>query len=345
MIFSYRTRRFFRRLFSILLTVVLLAGTLLSFWLLWVQRFVIYTQDGAVLDFNLKPPSAQGVVAGPTVPAETIPIDFGKDEMPEDVAPSVPEETMEQLKGYYLTVDDLMKDLPALLKKLEALPKGTPVLMDIKGYWGYFFYSTSVGSTTSTSFDMEVMDDFFAKVNNLGLYTIARLPAFADYDFARKNYTCGLKTASGSLWGDENNCFWLDPTDDLVLTYLVQLAKELRGMGFDEVVFKDFYVPTSNEIVYKQDRAEVIKKAAKTLVTACASKDFVVSFVSRNPAFALPEGNCRLYLEDIAATQVQDVLQKVTVKDYATNLVFFATTNDTRYEAGGVLRPLDMAHE
>lgn len=343
MIFSYRTRRFFRRLFSVILTIVLLACAFLAIWLLWAQRYIIYTQDGPILDFGLKPPNAEGIVAGPTVPGETVPIDFGKEEVPEEETPPPPEETMEQLKGYYLTVDDLSKDLEAILKKLETLPKGTPILMDVKGTWGYFFYSTSLGGTTSTSFDMEVMDAFFQRVNALGLYTIARLPAFADYDFARKNYTCGLKTESGSLWGDENNCFWLDPTDDLVLTYLVQVAKELKSMGFAEVVFKNFYVPTANEIVYKQDRAEAIKKAAKTLVTACASKDFVVSFISGNAGFPLPEGNCRLYLENVGATQVQDVLQKVQVKDYAINLVFFATSNDTRYEAGGVLRPLEMA--
>ncbi len=251
---------------------------------------------------------------------------------------------MEQLRGYYVTVEELMADLPGVQQKMEALPRGTAVLVDVKGTWGYFFYPTAVGSTTSESFDMTVMQAFFEGINGLGLHVIARLPAFQDYDYGRNNYSCGLAAPGGYLWSGENNCYWLNPENDQVLTYLIDICRELRSMGFDEVLFKDFCFPDTEEILYDGDRTAALNKAVRTLVTACANADFTVSFLTDNQAMQLPEGNCRLYLDNVAAADVADTVLKFTVADPAVQLVFFAQTNDTRYEISGVLRPLDMAH-
>jgi hypothetical protein len=125
---------------------------------------------------------------------------------------------------------------------------------------------------------------------------------------------------------------------------LIQIARELRSLGFDEVVFKDFYVPQASKIVFKADRKESIEAAAQTLVTACATDSFAVSFVGYIPDLKMPEGNCRLYLENVAAVQVQDLLLQVQVADKLRNVVFLAETNDTRYDVCGTLRPLDLAH-
>jgi hypothetical protein len=176
------------------------------------------------------------------------------------------------------------------------------------------------------------------------LYVIARLPALRDYYYGLNNVPSGLPTNKGYLWTDDSGCYWLDPTDDGTLTYLIQIARELRSLGFDEVVFKDFYVPQASKIVFKADRKESIEAAAQTLVTACATDSFAVSFVGYIPDLKMPEGNCRLYLENVAAVQVQDLLLQVQVADKRRNVVFLAETNDTRYDVCGTLRPLDLAH-
>ncbi len=340
MIFSYRTRRIFRRILRFLALAAAVGLVVLLCWLLWLQRYVRYTPDGVVLDFSMSLQLPEGVVAKPVEPGLSVSIHYGEEEelVPEE------EPLLQQLQGYYVTVDELMNDLAGVQQKIQALPKGSSVLLDVKGTWGYFFYPTTVGDTTSESFDMAVMDAFFATVNDLGLHTVARLPAFQDYDYGRKNYSCGLAAPAGHLWYGENNCYWLNPENDQVLTYLIDICRELRSMGFDEVVFKDFCFPDTEEIVYSGDRTQALNKAIRTLVTACANADFTVSFITDDPLLTLPEGSCRLYLENVAAADVADTLLKFTVPDPATQLVFFAQTNDTRYDVAGVLRPLDMAY-
>ncbi len=338
---SYRTRRFWGQLGRFLGIALILCLVVGSCWLLWLQRFIIYTPDGVVLDFSVSQKLPEGVVAQRPAPGISLPIQYDQEQQG-----SLPGDTpkAEKVVGYYLTVEELMADLSGVLAKIQALPKDTAVLLDVKGTWGYFYYPTKVGTTTSESFDMSVMEAFFAEVNSLGLYTIARLPAFQDYDFGRKNYACGLEVPGGYLWAGENNCYWLDPTDDTVLSYLIQITRELRDLGFDEVAFKDFCMPEAEEIIFSGDRAEAVNKAAKTLVTACASADFVVSFITNDQRFLLPEGNCRLYLTDVAAADVEDILAKYGLTENAHKLVFLAQTNDTRYDVAGTLRPIDMAH-
>ena len=49
----YRTRRALRRLCVTVLVLLLIVMALALCWLLWLNRYVIYTRDGAKLDFNL----------------------------------------------------------------------------------------------------------------------------------------------------------------------------------------------------------------------------------------------------------------------------------------------------
>lgn len=334
---SYRTRQFYRRLLLMVLSVVLAALTVLLCWVLWLRRYILYTPDGARLDFSLSQQWPQGVTGQETIPLQRPDIYFAQDE--EDPTPE-PEDT--RFAGFYVTVDELLEDLDGTLEKILNLPENTPIMVDVKGHWGYFYYPTSAGCGTSNSFDMQVMDAFFKAVNEAGLYTIARLPAFRDYAFAADNISSGLKVQAGYLWVDPDRVYWLDPLDDAVLTYLIQVTKELESMGFDEVAFHYFCFPDTNQVVYESDRDVAISKAAQTLVTTCANDNFTVSFITDDSTFPLPDGNCRLYLTDVAAYDVQDVLSLMQ-KDVVQRVVFFTSSNDTRYQQCGVIRPLYMA--
>lgn len=334
---SYRTRQFYRRLWLTVLALALAALTLLLCWVLWLRRYVVYTPDGARLDFSLSQKWPQGATNQEVISLTKPDIYYTEKEEPQG-----PEQTDIRFQGYFVTVDELLEDLDGTLEKILALPENTPIMVDVKGYWGYFYYSTNAGCGTSGSFDMATMDAFFKAVNEAGLYTIARMPAFRDYAFAAEHISSGLKTQAGYLYVDPDRVYWLDPMDDAVLTYLIQISKELEAMGFDEVAFQDFRFPDTNQVVYDTDRDVAITKAAQTLATTCANDHFAVSFITTDSNFPLPEGNCRLYLQDVAAYDVQDVLALLS-PETAKRVVFFTNSNDTRYEKCGVIRPLYMA--
>ncbi len=338
MLFSYRTRQFFGRLFRGLLPVVVIAIIGLLCWLLWLQRFVVYTAEGVKLDFSLSQQVMQGQVAVPPEPGIQVEIHYGsaEDEKKEDPAQQL-------LAGYYVSEEALYTDIPAVLAQLKRLPAGTPVLVDVKNYRGYFYYSTTVGSQTYGKVDVAAMDELMAWLGSSELYAIARLPALSDYVYGAENPAAGLPLSSGALYFDENKCYWLDPTDEDTLSYLIQVVRELRALGFDEVVFSEFRIPDSEKIVFAADRKQAISDAAQAIVSACATEDFLVSYATEDPTFPVPAERSRLYLLHVQAVDVADVAAQLKDVLPPSCLVFFADNTDNRYNSYGVLRPVDLA--
>ena len=338
MLLSYRTRQFLRRLLSVVLVAAVALSVALVCFAIWLRRFVVYTPDGVRLDMSI------GAASEGKLPSQPQKVEVGLEFIePDESLPEIPVVQQQRLAGYYIDTKMMQDDMAGLRAQLAQLPAGTAVLLDVKSFWGYFYYSSQQGPG-SDNYILSEVDALIAELARSDLYVIARLPALRDYEYGLNNTSSGLPTKKGYLWTDESGCYWLDPTDDGTLTHLIQIAKELRSLGFDEVVFKDFYVPESNKIVFNADRRASIEAAAQTLVTACATDNFAVSFVGYIPDLKLPEGNCRLYLENVTAVQVQDVLLQVNVADKLRNVVFFAQTNDTRYDVCGTLRPLELAH-
>ena len=115
MTIPYRTQRLFKRLVSAVLALVVLALAGVVCWLIWVQRFIVYTADGSArLDFDL-PPMQPGVLAvAPTEP--DVSIYFDRDD--QIIKPST---ELAQLSGYYADAEAL-KDIAAVKTQIQALP-------------------------------------------------------------------------------------------------------------------------------------------------------------------------------------------------------------------------------
>lgn len=331
---SYRTKLLLRRILGITATVLVVATVVTVCSVLWLQRFVVYTDDGAKLVFDQPKRLPAGQLPQPTDhPSVTI-----------HYSDQPFREGLPQLTGYYIDPQDLMDDPEAVRLKLEQLPAGTAVLLDVKGYRGYFYYSTAVGRNTSSSYDIAKMDDLIRWLAGSDLYVIARLSALRDFDLAWNDHSCGLEKTNGALYADEGRYgigYWLDPTDDTVLRYLTQVLRELRQLGFDEVVLQNFRYPNTDKLAFKGDRAAALQEAAAQLMAACANESFTISFSSSKANFVLPEGRCRLYLEDIAPEDAQAAWDTAAVEDKRLNLVFLAQENDDRYQIeNGILLPL-----
>ena len=336
---SYRTRRGLRRLCTVLLVLALLAAVGLLCWLLWLNRFVIYTKDGVKLDFNLSGDFQNGQLAGIPSTENTIYINYDQTEPTEP-----PSTELQQMSGYYIPAADLRGDINALKEQISQLPKGTPVMLDVKNIKGEFYYSSNVGNP-SAAVSQAAVDDLIAFLREGNYYVIARMPALRDYLFGLNNVPCGLfKVNIVALWMDPDRCYWLNPTADGTVQNLVRIVTELRTLGFDEVVFYDFRFPDTDQIRFDGDKAAALAQCAQTLVSACSSETFTVSFTSTDPAFPLPDGRCRLYMENIAAEEVSLMAEQFLLADPEIRMVFLAGTNDNRYDDYGVLRPLEMAH-
>lgn len=340
MIFSYRTRQLLKNIAVVLLMVLLVLALVLMCWFLWLERFVVYTRDqGAILDFNLSADFGPGEQAVPPEPEDPVSIYYNEGDNTLNTSTE-----LTQMVGYYVDAATLEEDLDAVRNQLRSLPSGTPVLVDVKSIYGNFFYSSNVSDKRNSALDTAAMDELIKLMETNGLYAIARIPALRDYYYGLNHVPDGLPLPGGYLWMDEDYCYWLNPAREGTMTYLVQIITELRGLGFDEVVLCDFYFPDEDKIVFNGDKDQAIATAAQTLVTACATEKFAVSFVGQDPAFPLPEGRSRLYLEGVAAASAAGVAQQTGLADPAVNLVFLTEVHDTRFDIYSVLRPLSAAH-
>lgn len=331
---SYRTRQTLRRGLTLAAIILAITAVVLGCLLLWLQRFVVYTDEGVVLDFHKKA-TATGQLPQSDASAPSVTIRY-------DDTPF--QEGLQQLNGYYISEKDLMESPSAVQTRLEQLPAGTPVLLDIKGYRGYFFYSTGVGDHTSGLYDLEQMDALLRWLGQSDLYVIGRMSALRDFVSVWDNNSLGLKTTSGNPYSDQGSYgigYWLDPTNSTVQNYLVDVLGELKRKGFDEVVLDNFCFPPTDTLAFTGDRAAALEQLAQKLIRSCASDDFTISFSSSDPTFSLPEGRCRLFLTDISAENAQTAWDAVSVAEKRLYLVFVAPNGDTRYDIeNGILRPL-----
>lgn len=335
----YRARKMLLRVLTVLLVLILLAAVVFGCWLLWLNRYVVYTRDeGAKLDFDLSPEIPEGELAVPPTQAEVPPIYYNSSE---DAVNTSTE--MVQMIGYYVEKDALQEDIGAVRSQIENLPAGTPVMVDVKDIYGNFYYSSEISTARPSGIDVQQMDKLIAEMNDGMLYTIARLPAFRDYAYGLNHVPDGLPTPGGYLWMDDDSCYWLNPQSQGTIAYLVQIVTELKDLGFDEVVFEDFRFPNTDGIVFSGNKTEALNTAAQTLLATCVTDRFVISFVDSG-SFSLPEGRSRLYLKGVDAADVADRAQETGISDATIRVVFLTEVHDTRFDAFSVLRPLSAAH-
>ena len=330
---SYRTRCALKRMGIVILALLVIGAVAYSLWFTWLDRFIVYSREfGAKLDFSSNIAEKNGVAAEKPAEKPPVTVFYNDGQYVEESA------ELTQIKGYYVTTAQLEEDLEGVLAKLQELPKGTAVMIDVKSMYGNFFYSSSIREHRASSIDPEAMDAFIETINSGNLYTIAHLPAFRDMKYGQENIMQTLQDKNGYGWWDYYGCYWLVPSKTAVQDYVTQIALELRGLGFREVVFYDFCFPDTDKVVYNGDRKKVLFDAAQAIVKTCATDRFTVSF--EDGGFGIPEGRCRIYGIDVAASSIESYVQKFERENAEVSFVFLTEMHDTRYEQYSVLRPL-----
>ncbi len=338
----YRVRKGMNRFLVTLLVLWVIAAAALTVWFVWLSRFVVYTQDGAHFDFQLGD-FDQGVLARPPQQQETVPIQYGEAEDGEQDDDG----QLKQLSGYSVSLSMLENDFDGVKAQLEALPRGSTVMLDMKTVQSEYLYESGLGCSYD-KVDAERLSQLLQSLENKGCYLIAAVPSFQEYWYilddqsTRVPYGLAKKGGGGSLWLDTAGPnYWMDPTSSGTLNLLVQVAAQLRDLGFDEVLFRDFRFPNTEKISFSGERTEALNQAAQTLVQACASGSFTVSF-GASADLALPEGRCRLYLTDVSAADIHSAVSEAGVTEPETRVVFLTDLKDTRFDQYGVLRPLEV---
>lgn len=336
---SYRTRQTIKYTALIGLIVLLIAALVWLCWFTWLKRFVVYTRDeGAKIDFSLSD-YAPGEQAVPPQPGETVPIYYNEGENAINTG-----KEMTQISGYYVNYDLLLTGTDQVLQQIRELERGTPIMVDVKSVTGNFYYSSGVAEYRDAKLDIAAMDQLLEELKKSGNYLIACMPAFRDRMYGLNHVNDGVFDSRGAyLYRDDGGCYWLNPTAQGTLSYLITIASELRDMGFHEVVFDNFDFPETQYMRFDGDKTQALANAAQTLVTSCATNSFTVSFVQK-PGFPVPEGRTRLYVQGAVAADAPNIASQAGIADPKIGLVFLTEFHDTRFDEYSVLRPLDAAY-
>lgn len=340
-ILSYRNKKRARTLCLILLAAILVLALFVACRFLYLQRFLVYSDQEVIIDYeqDLQTENKEPEVIDPSAfPLEIVP------EEETQPAGMTGESPLQPLTGYYVTTNMLL-DLPSVVAALDKLeePPAT-LLFEMKSIYGNFYYSSDLPGAVTANADTNGITDLIRQYEEAGgTYLAARIPSFTDNNFALDNQSSGLPLRSGALWMDENNCYWLDPLAEDVQDYLISLATELSGMGFDEIVFDGFRIPDSENIVYdsgQYTREQAAAEAAMVLREALDPLPIRISFGSESPLVA--EYTDRVYLTTENGAEAPEMVAAVAdhLEDPKSQIVFQTASRDTRFDGYGILRPL-----
>ena len=338
----YRHKLAMTRIGTVLAALFLVFVVTWLCWVVWLQRYVIYTDDGAELNFELSSYELSGKEAVQPKAEQNISIFYNEGA---DAIDTTHEVT--QLNGYYITSEMFQQDIDYVMLQIERFPAGTPVMIDMKGGFGSFFYQSNLpDAVISASTNIEKVSQLITRLQTKGFYTIARISAFQDRSYGETHVSSGLYMLNRrGLWMDSEGMYWLDPTNATTTSWITSQVLELRDLGFDEVLLDDFCFPTSDQYIFTGDKAAALQSAAATLMSTCGSNKFVLSFQTSDPAFILPEGRCRQYISGVSAAGIAQTAAQMEISDPEIRMVFLAESGDTRYEKYSVLRSLHVAEE
>ena len=127
------------------------------------------------------------------------------------------------------------------------------VVIDVKGDRGLIPYRTEVPAALEAGAQGPVIiKDFDAQLAAMkaqGVYTIARIVVFKDNVLANHRRDLAIiDTRTGKPWIDRENLAWVDPFREEVWNYVIAIAKEAAGKGFDEIQFDYVRFPTDGKL-------------------------------------------------------------------------------------------------
>ena len=336
----YRTRRRLKRLGLVLLVLAMISILVWFCSVIFLERYIVYTRDGAHLNLKMDPEMAMGEVARPPVGNAEVSIYYNEGDDALNANTS-----LTRLDGYYIDSETLNKDIASVWDMIKILPQGTPVMIELKaGYGSFYYHSTLTEAIPAKSVSVDAVDELIKELNKRGFYTIAEVSALRDYTFGLNHVPSGIPISGKMyLWMDPGGCYWLKPDDQAVQNWIISYVKELKEMGFKEVVLSDFRYPVSDAVTIPENKDEILAQTAQLLLDELGEDGFTLSFGAENSLFALPEGRTRLFLSDVDAQAVGSQLSQTKIPDPSVKIVFVAKTNDTRYEQSSVLRPISSA--
>jgi hypothetical protein len=128
--------------------------------------------------------------------------------------------------------------LESLIRLADATEVNTFVV-DIKEALGEVSHRTQVPLARQVGADRNPaiadLGGLVARLRDHGIYPIARIVVFKDPLLAQARPEWAIVREDGSLWADQRGVHWVDPFNQDVWDYNIELAREAVALGFSEI--------------------------------------------------------------------------------------------------------------
>ena len=268
-----------RRIAAVLAVLVVLVGG----GLIAGQKFIVYTDGGLRVDLPFDREDASEEELGEITVVVEQP-------QPEPAPPV--EEPEPPLRAIVLGVDSLLNG--TALQQVQAAGANA-VVLNMKDDSGKLAYTSgsALAAEVGANTPAEGLEQALAALSEADIRLIARVSCFRDHKLA-SNRSYAIDTKSGRRWVDSRSVRWSNPAKPGVAGYLMDIAKELSDLGFDEVLLDNWGYPAQGDgrLDYIRQGESYIPARLEMLVGA---------FLSQMQA-VLEEGECTLSLYCKAGT-------------------------------------------
>lgn len=162
--------------------------------------------------------------------------------------------TPAQVKAIYMTSwvasrNDLRSNLVKMIDETEL----NTLIIDIKDYSGKIVFSLEENPQLKKFESEEVrvkdLKEFIEMLHKKNIYVIGRIAVFQDEYFVKFRPDLAVKNEAGTaIWKDRKGISWIDAGSREYWDYIIQIAKESRRIGFDEINFDYIRFPSDGNM-------------------------------------------------------------------------------------------------
>ena len=236
----YHGRSRGRTALKVLIGILLAALVISVAALFFLEPYIRYSADGVRVEL----PFFQGGGAEDDLPEHSVPIQVVTPQPTDSPAP----EPEEPFRGVLLSASALT-DGTAVEQARAA--GANVILFSMKGADGTLAFQTQspLGAAADTDGANQAISAFTAGGNA----TAAWLSCFRDNTLPRVDRALSIHSSAGNWWDDEE-IRWSSPLSERTRAYVVELCRELAGLGFDELVLDNCSFPNRGTVsAIKQD--------------------------------------------------------------------------------------------
>ncbi|MDO4268761.1 MAG: putative glycoside hydrolase, partial [Eubacteriales bacterium] len=159
----------------------------------------------------------------------------------EIVIDAKPQRTPVQVKGIYISA--YVAGTPSMVDNLLAeldRTEGNALVIDLKDDFGRVackMDSPMIEEIGSVKTYIQDVEGLMQKLDDHGIYAIARIPAFRDAWLGDVRPEWCIQKADGTVFKDRDGNAWVNPYKKEAWDYLAEIAIQAKRLGFEEVQF------------------------------------------------------------------------------------------------------------